>query len=204
MEIKKFLKDVAKNTPTPGGGSVIALTGALSASLISMVSGVSVNRGKLKERELEKMKRDSLIIQERLYRAINEDADSFDAVIEALRLPRSSKAEIRYRNREIMNAYKKAILIPKLVCEKSIKLMELSRILIKQGNPNATSDVSISALLADSAFRGGLLNIIANLKFIKNKIFQKKIYRFIKNVKKKRDSLMKDIQESIYNIYKLD
>lgn len=168
-----------------------------------MVSGVSVNRGNLKERELEKMKRDSLIIQERLYRAINEDAKSYDAVIESLRLPRSSNAEIHYRNKKIMNAYKKATLIPKLVCEKSIKLMELSRILIKQGNPNATSDVLISALLPDSAFRGGLLNIIDNLKFIKIKFF-KKIYRFIKNIKKKRDTLMKDIQESIYNIYKLD
>ena len=40
MELKRFLEKVAAATPTPGGGCVSALSGALSASLIAMVAGL--------------------------------------------------------------------------------------------------------------------------------------------------------------------
>jgi glutamate formiminotransferase / formiminotetrahydrofolate cyclodeaminase len=44
-----FLEAVASNRPTPGGGSVAALAGALAASLAHMVAGLTVNRKKYSE-----------------------------------------------------------------------------------------------------------------------------------------------------------
>jgi formiminotetrahydrofolate cyclodeaminase len=43
MTIAGFLKELAARKPTPGGGSVAALSGALSAGLISMSAGFSRN-----------------------------------------------------------------------------------------------------------------------------------------------------------------
>jgi len=44
LTVQQFLAAVASPTPTPGGGSVSALAGALSAALSRMVSGLA--RGK--------------------------------------------------------------------------------------------------------------------------------------------------------------
>lgn len=200
MEIKKFLEDVAKGTPTPGGGSVIALVGALSASLISMVAGVSMNKSSLAEKRLQSIKKESLSIQESLYKAVDEDAKSYDAVIKAFRLPKESEKDRLKRIREIEKAYQKATLPPKLVCENSLKLMKLSKVLINGGNPNALSDVGIAAILADSAFTGGILNIDVNLSSIKDEKFKKKMNFFIKESKKKRNKLINEILNNIKKI----
>ena len=91
MKIKKFLEDLASDTPTPGGGSASALSGALSASLVAMVAGLSYKKGQPESGEMKAIRKKALMIQQRLYRAIEEDAGSFDAVMEAFRLPRDEE-----------------------------------------------------------------------------------------------------------------
>ncbi len=44
LTIKEFLEELAARKPTPGGGSVAALSGALSAGLVSMAAEFSPNR----------------------------------------------------------------------------------------------------------------------------------------------------------------
>ncbi len=45
--VEEFVNAVAAPTPTPGGGSVAALAGALAAGLGEMVCGVSLKRKSL-------------------------------------------------------------------------------------------------------------------------------------------------------------
>jgi len=87
MELKRFLEKVAANTPTPGGGSVSALAGASSASLVAMVAGLSSKKGKARLKGMEEIRKKALTIQKRLFRAMDEDSKSFDALIKAFRLP---------------------------------------------------------------------------------------------------------------------
>ena len=49
--IGAFCEQVAASTPAPGGGAVSAVAGALGASLVSMVAGLT--RGREKYREVE-------------------------------------------------------------------------------------------------------------------------------------------------------
>jgi formiminotetrahydrofolate cyclodeaminase len=44
LTIEEFLEELAAKQPTPGGGSVAALSGALSAGLVSMAAEFSGNR----------------------------------------------------------------------------------------------------------------------------------------------------------------
>jgi len=44
LTIEEFLEVLAARKPTPGGGSVAALSGALSAGLVSMAAGFSGNK----------------------------------------------------------------------------------------------------------------------------------------------------------------
>ncbi len=202
-DMERFLKRLSEDTPTPGGGSASALAVALSASLISMVAGLSIKKGKIEEKKLRRIKRESLAIQKRLVKAINEDEEAYNEVIKAFRLPKNSEKEHLYRIMKIQKAYKKAIVPPMLVCKNSIKLLDYSKILISHGNPNAISDAGVSALLADAAFRGGLLNIGANLSSLKDKNFLKRTKILIGKLEKKRDLLMEKILDSLVKVFNI-
>lgn len=193
MELKRFLEKVSSSTPTPGGGSASALAGALSASLVAMVAGLSSKRGKTKEGGVAGIRRKGLSIQKRLFRAIDEDSKSFDAVIKAFRLPRNSEGERLHRARQIQKAYREATLIPQQVCRQSLQLLEYSRTLILNGNPKAISDAGVAAFLADAALAGGLLNININLVAVTEKTFVKRMNVLMRNWARKRNQLMKAI-----------
>jgi formiminotetrahydrofolate cyclodeaminase len=193
MELKQFLENVAANTPTPGGGSVSALSGALSASLVAMVAGLSSKKGKAKQKGMEEIRKKALTIQKRLFRAMDEDLKSFNAVIKAFRLPRGSEKERLHRVREIQKAYQNATLTPQLVCQQSIQLLEYSKTLVLKGNPNAMSDSGVAAFLADAALAGGLLNIGINLVAVTERTFAKKMNVSMQRWAKKRNDLMKTI-----------
>jgi formiminotetrahydrofolate cyclodeaminase len=203
MELKRFLEKVAADTPTPGGGSVSALAGALSGSLVAMVAGLSSKKGKTKKKGMEEIRRKALMIQKRLLQAIDEDSKSFDAVIQAFRLPRNSEKERLHRINEIQKAYKNATLTPQLVCERSIQLLEYSKTLILKGNPNAISDAGVAAFLADAALAGGLLNIGINLVAVTERNFAKKMNFLMRRWAKKRNDLMKTILMKLMGVHQV-
>jgi formiminotetrahydrofolate cyclodeaminase len=197
MEVQRFLSNLASDTPTPGGGSASALSGALSASLIAMVAGLSYERGQAEGKEMREIKRKALMIQKRLYRAIEEDARSFDAVMAAFRLSRDEEEQRLYRSRMIQKAYQKATITPHKVCELSLQLLEFSKFLLRKGNQNAFSDTGVAAYLAHAALKGGMLNIRINLGAIRDKGFRSEKEEFMRRVAQKRDDLMTEIQKEI-------
>jgi formiminotetrahydrofolate cyclodeaminase len=200
MDIKQFLEKLASNSPTPGGGSASAFAGALSASLIAMVAGLSSKKDKRKQKEMEEMKKKAVTIQKRLFRAIDEDAKSFEAVIKAFRLPRTTEKERFHRVKEIQIAYQRATATPQLVCQHSVQLLEYSKFLIQEGNPNAVSDAGVAAFLADAALAGGLLNIGINLVPITEKAFLKAMRLSMKEWAKKRNRLMGGVLGSLMKV----
>jgi formiminotetrahydrofolate cyclodeaminase len=197
MDIKRFLEKLSSSTPTPGGGSASALAGTLSASLILMTAGLSLKKGKMKERELRGMKKEVSGIQKRLFRAIEEDAKSYEAVLKAFHLSKNTEKERFVRSKAIQQAYRKATITPQLVCQQSIELLEYSNTLILKGNSNALSDVGVAAFLADTAVKGGLLNIGINLGPVRDKSFRKKMHSLAGKLEKRRNQLMGKIEKAL-------
>ncbi len=189
MEIRRFLEKLSSDAPTPGGGSASALAGALSASLVEMVAGLSKKKGSLNLQEVKEIKRKASAIRRRLHRAVDEDAKSYEEVIKAFRLPKETEKQRSYRSRKIQKAYQKATVIPRCVCENALKLMEFSQTLALKGNPNALSDIKVAGYLADAALKGGLVNIEINLGPIKDRRFVQKMRLVIKNLKRKREEI---------------
>jgi formiminotetrahydrofolate cyclodeaminase len=193
MEMEKFLEKLSSDTPTPGGGSASALAGAISASLVVMVARLSSKKDRTRQKGMGEIRRRALTIQKRLFRAIDEDSRSFNAVIKAFRLPRNSEKERFHRVREIQKAYQRATLAPQLVCQQSLQLLEYSKTLILKGSPNAISDAGVAAFLADAALAGGLLNIGINLVAVTERSFAKKMNFLMRRWARKRNDLMKAI-----------
>ena len=193
MEIAKFLNQVASDTPTPGGGSASALAGALAASLCAMISGLSMKRGRFKKYEARKIRNQCHLIQKRLYKAIEEDAQSYKGVMRAFRLQKRTESEILYRCKIIQKALQKATVVPQVVCEHSLTLLELSKILLLRGNPNAWSDVGVAAYLANAALDGAALNIRINVESIHDGSFREKMSRLVRRMLHRRNRLMAQI-----------
>ena len=197
MEIAKFLNQIASDTPTPGGGSASALAGALSASLCAMVAGLSLNRGKLKRDEARKIRSRCQLIQGKLYRAIEEDAESYLGVMRAFHLPKTTESDILYRRQMIQRALKKATRVPQVVCGHSLTLLEFSKILLSRGNPSAWSDAGVAAYLANAALDGAVLNIRINLESIRHGSFRKKMFGLTQRVLRGRNRLMTQITRAL-------
>ena len=197
MEVKRFLEKLSAEAATPGGGSASALVGAISASLVAMVAGLTVKKNRTNPKGMETIRKNGLSIQRRLVQAIDEDSKSFEAVMKAFRLPRNSEKDRLRRVREIQTAYRKATLTPQLVCRHSLQLLEHSRTLILKGNPNAISDAGVAAFLADAALTGGLLNIQVNLASLTEKTYARKMDVLMRHWARKRGQLMKAILKEL-------
>ena len=70
LPIEGFLEELAARKPTPGGGSVAALAGALAAALVSMAAEFSRNKD---------ISAESRRLMNALTRLIDEDAKAFAA-----------------------------------------------------------------------------------------------------------------------------
>jgi formiminotetrahydrofolate cyclodeaminase len=200
MDIKRFLDKLASDDPTPGGGSASALAGAMSAALIGMVAGLTLKKETSKQKELMMIKERNRIMQKRLLLAVDEDARSYQEVLKAFRLPKNTEKERNYRGRMVEKAFKNATVTPQLVSHFAMSLLQDSYTLIMKGTPNALSDAGVGAFLADTALKGGLMNIEINLGSIKDKAFVKKKKILTRNLEKRRQHLMGKISKSLTKI----
>ncbi|MDZ7260872.1 MAG: cyclodeaminase/cyclohydrolase family protein, partial [candidate division KSB1 bacterium] len=173
MTIQRFANELSMETPTPGGGSVAALAGALAAALTSMVANLTVGKKEYLE-VTEPMKEIALKAQrlkDELLRDVDKDTQAFNKVMAAFGLPKTTDEQIQQRNRAIQEATRGAALVPLEVMKKSLEVLELSQQVAQKGNVNALSDAGVSALMARTAAEGASFNVRINLKSIEEKNF---------------------------------
>jgi len=171
--LSDFMDDVAAGTPVPGGGSVAAASGALGASLVSMVCRLTIGKKKYQEfeEELKKVLEESEKLRRELKELIIKDGESFTRVLDSFRLLQNTPEEQARRLLAIQEAYKEAALVPLRTMEKSLEVLKFSRIVVEKGNVNTLSDAGASALMAKSGLEGALLNVKINLKSIEDQTF---------------------------------
>jgi len=160
-----FVREVAADKPTPGGGSAAALAGALAAALGEMVCGVTLKRKSYASHypALEKTRAHLGQLRERLLENVDRDAASYEAVMAALPLPKATEPEQAARARALEDASKAATVVPletaELAAETASLLGSLRSITIQQ----AASDLSVAERLAETAFQGAMENVRTNL-----------------------------------------
>jgi glutamate formiminotransferase/formiminotetrahydrofolate cyclodeaminase len=163
-----FVAAVAAPTPTPGGGSVSALAGGLAAALGEMVCRITLGRKshaahfETLEKTLARLKD----LRERLMENVDRDAQSYDAVMAALKLPKTSEEEKGARARALEEASKGAAKVPLETAELALEAARLIASLGPITLPQASSDLAVGLYLLDAARRGALENVRANLPSI--------------------------------------
>lgn len=165
QSIGNFAELVAEATPTPGGGSVSAYSGVLATSLGQMVCSITISKPKYAMVEARLREISSKLEQTgaRLRELISEDAESFEGVLQAYRMPKEADDQKEQRAISIQKALKSAIAVPFETAERSLDVLRLLGELAEIGTPNALSDVAVGAQLALVAVKGASYNVGANL-----------------------------------------
>lgn len=160
-----FLDRLASGTPTPGGGSAAAYTGAGAAALVAMVARLTVGKKKYVsvESQMWILIERAESLRSSLTAAVEEDAAAFDAILVAVRLPKNTPEEQSVRAVAMENATLGAAQVPLAVCHKVVDVMDLAVQAASSGNLNAISDAASGFALARAALTGAGLNVRVNL-----------------------------------------
>lgn len=163
--LDSFLNVTAGKDPVPGGGSVSALCGALSAALAEMVCGLTIGRKKYADvqEQMETMVAPLNDSRQFFIHAIEEDANAYNVVFDAYKLPKTTEQEVESRNAAIQAALKVAAEVPLSVAQRAVKTLETVRTVAQLGNRNAITDACVAAMCARTAAIGAILNVRINL-----------------------------------------
>lgn len=165
-----FLDRLAADTPTPGGGSAAAHVGAAAAALVAMVARLTV--GKKKYAQVEARMRELANQADRLRadltQAVERDASAFDALMAALKLPKSTADEASTRDAAVEAATQGAAAVPLQVAAWCVEVLELAAEAAEAGNLNAASDAGAAAALGLAALQAASLNVRINAQSAKD------------------------------------
>lgn len=173
MTCAAFADETASESPAPGGGSISAYIGALGAALATMVANLSSHKAGWDERceEFSDWAVQGQQIKDDLLRLVDEDTDSFNKVMDAFGLPKSTDEEKAARTAAIQDATKYAAEVPFRTMERAFDVFEIIEAMVETGNPNSVTDAGVGALCTRSAIIGAFLNVKINVAGLKDKAF---------------------------------
>ena len=173
MTVAEFINATNSKAPVPGGGSIAALNAALSAALIAMVAGLTLDSPKyaVVHEKMQAIKTEADELQAKFIRYIDEDSEAFDQVMAAFKMPKGTEEEQKARSEAIQAAYKTAASVPFAVATSANKLLALANEVVLHGNQSALSDCAVATLNARSAIMGAFYNVKINLTSIKDQQF---------------------------------
>ncbi|HHX69261.1 MAG: cyclodeaminase/cyclohydrolase family protein [Miniphocaeibacter sp.] len=199
MGLVEYLEKT-KSKDMPGGGSVVGYTGALGAALTMMVANLTYGKKSFEsldeaikdevKKDYDKM--DALI--EELKKMVDEDAKSFDGVLDAYKLPKETEEEKAFRKQKIQEGYKVAMDVPLKTCELILECMRNQRSFAKYGNIYAITDQGAGTLLLAASGEAVLLNVIINLNSIDEGPYKEevkeKLAKYTEEIKELKEELM--------------
>lgn len=198
MQVTEFCRELSKDIPVPGGGSVAALNGALGVSLFAMVANMTVRKQSKKgiETDAAIMKIAEIGEKEadRFNALIEEDSNAFNVVMDAMKNPKNTEEEKAFRKQKIQEAYKGATVPPAEVAKKAYSLLcEYAAVMFEKGDKYALSDVCVGIRCLNTAFWSAVYNVKINLSAIEDEAFVEKALSEIKEAEEKVDSFCESI-----------
>ena len=171
ITIRKFVETLGSNAPTPGGGSVAALSGAMAFALVEMVARLTVGKKGYEavNDEMTAVIAAAVKFRDELLVDVDRDSAAFDQVTAAFKLPKESAEDKAKRTAAIQAAYKAAAELPLNVARRVAQGMPLIETVRQRGNKNAASDALSAAFQANAAIAGALANVKINLDSIHDK-----------------------------------
>jgi formiminotetrahydrofolate cyclodeaminase len=201
LSINEYAAKLASSEPAPGGGSAAALSGLLGVSLIEMVINLTVGKEKFAsyEEQLTKSKAELARLHVELQLLVDRDAEAYNALMEAYRLPKQTEEEKQTRGAFIQQAVLQAAEIPLWTARTCLEVIEIGKSLLGKVNPHAVSDLMIGALSSHTGVISALLNTAINLPLLKDAEQANALAGEIHLLRTTADEQLAIIRDGVYN-----
>ena len=196
MTAARLVDEVSTDSPAPGGGSVAALMGSLAAALATMVANLTVGKKGYESvwAELATLAEQGQRVKDTLARAVDEDTDAFNRVMDAMRRPKGTPDENAARAKAIESANKHAAEVPLQTARICLDALCLAEQAALKGNTSSASDAGVAALAAQAGLEGAALNVLINLGSIADKAFTSdcsaEVERLVADGRRLRDAVL--------------
>ena len=203
LTVKDFVDELASDSPAPGGGSVAALCGALSAALSAMVANLTFGKKGFIDRneEMDALARDGQKLKASFVKAIDEDTKAFNRIGEARKMPKDTDENKTARDKAIEKANQQATMVPLAVLRASLDAVALAGAVAERGNPNTLSDAGVAGLTARAAGEGAYYNVLINLPGLTDEKFAAEVRKtadsVISSLRDKTEALHENIQDRL-------
>ena len=166
----QWIETLSSSAPVPGGGGASALVGAMGVALGSMVGNLTLGKKKYQavEEDIRRLLEQSARLTQELKELVEEDARAFEPLSKAYGLPKTTPAEIAYRDQVMAQALREASLVPLAIMEKAVEGIKLQQEMACKGSRIAISDVGVGVQLLRSALLGASMNVFINTKLMKD------------------------------------
>lgn len=193
--VREFLDRLASPEPTPGGGSVAALTGALAAGLVSMVCYLTIGRQKYAEveEEMRQVLLRSEALRRRLQELVQEDMEAYGELAAAYKLPRESEEAKAVRRQAIQRALVRATEVPLEVATVAREVLALAQTVAEKGNRLAVSDAGIAGVLGEAAVRAAGFNVWINLASSEDSAYRSRMEKRLQQVLEEAQTLSQSV-----------
>ena len=168
LTLAEFSNRLASAEPVPGGGSASAVVGSVAASLLAMVTRLSLDRPKYEPYRVTNER--ALAVAEaaraRLLQLADEDAHAYAGFAAARKLPRDTVEQQAARTRATETAARESSDAPMAVVREASRLLEELVAVAGRSNLNAASDLEVAARLAAATAHGAGANVMINLPMV--------------------------------------
>ena len=169
-EIGQYIENLGAKTSSPGGGAVAAVTGAQSIGLIEMVCQFTPENKN--ETAIASIVQRTQILAPKMLALGDDDVVCFEALMASYKLPKSTDSEKSKRTQSIQVCLAAAATVPLDIIKIINGVIPDIRYLADYGNSNLITDVAIAASLGQSALTSSQLNVLINLKQIRDQTFR--------------------------------
>ena len=167
-EIGQYIENLGAKTSSPGGGAVAAVTGAQSIGLIEMVCQFTPEN----ETAIANIVQRTQTLAPKMLALGDDDVVCFEALMASYKLPKSTTSEKSKRTQSIQVCLAAAATVPLNIIKIINGVIPDIQYLADYGNPNLITDVAIAASLGQSALTSSQLNVLINLKQIRDQTFR--------------------------------
>ena len=171
LTVTGFAEETSRESPAPGGGTISAYMGALGASLGTMVANLSSHKPGWDDRwqEFSVWADKGQAIAKELLHLVDEDTEAFNRIMAAFGMPKKTDEDKAARSAAIQDATLYAAQVPLRTMKESMKVFEICRAMVMEGNPNSVSDAGVGVLAARAAVLGAGMNVKINAGSLKDR-----------------------------------
>lgn len=174
-KLEKICAEVADLKSYSGGGSVMAISGALATSLIVKVAGFS-----LKDKAISQEVGQILVQARQLLTDFYKLAEADSVAFQAWSVDKENGVLVET-----------LVKVPLATARNSLSLLKMASFLVERGNQNLLADSRVVLELATACFYGGLEIVRTNIKLIKNPEFESKLREEIDQLLDEAEKLIK-------------